>query len=69
MARRQQRGVRKIEIFKHEVSQMEVPIYLNTNNSTFEAELEQDGWQCIDKDLNVLKSKIAEHLDGRVDLG
>lgn len=69
MARRQQRGVRKIEIFKHEVSQMEVPIYLNTNNSTFETEVEQDGWRCIDKDLNVLKSKVAEYLDNRVDLG
>lgn len=69
MSRRIQRGVRKIETFKHVVSQMEVSIYLNTHNSTFETEVEQDGWTCSDKDLNVLKTKIAEYLDGRVDLG
>ena len=69
MSRRIQRGVRKIETFKHEVSQIEVPIYLNTNNSTFEAELEQDGERFVNKDLNDLKKELKAYLDGRVDLG
>jgi len=63
------RGVRKIDTLKHEVSQMEVPIYLNTNNSTFEAEITQDGERFLSSDLNDLKKMINSYLDNRVDLG
>ena len=68
MARRQ-RGVRKLETFEHKVSQMSIPIYLNTNTSTFEAEVEQDGWHCSKKDLNELKQELGDYLDNRTDLG
>ena len=66
---RRQKGVRKLETFTHRVSKMEIPIYLNTNNSTFEAKVEQDGWTVTDKDLNDLKKKLSDYLDNRVDLG
>jgi hypothetical protein len=68
MARRR-RGVRKLETYKHTISGIDVDIYLNTNNSTFEARVEQDGEVFIDKDLNVVKAGLKEYLDNRVDLG
>jgi hypothetical protein len=63
------RGVRKLEMYKHEVSGIEVAIYLNTHNSTFQCTVERDGEDFVDKDLNVLKRKLKTYLDGRVDLG
>lgn len=66
---RRRKGVRKIETYEHVVSQMSVAIYLNTNNSTFEAEIEQDGERFVNKDLNDLKAELKKYLDNRVDLG